>query len=376
MKAKHTAPGASMPFILDDPFADERLSASGIATPLVSIILTNYNYGRYVEACLDSVERQSYRNFECLIVDDVSTDDSPARIKAFIARAKEPEKFTLIERTENGGQMEGFRTGLAHCKGTFVVLLDADDVLLPDFLETHLTAHLGVKTVAFTSTNQYQIDGQGVLTGGDHLDHQGKGQFRFAPDHTFHRGYWIWATASSMMFRKTVLDLIFPDPDVTFRICADYFVAHFAQLLGNSLLIPTIHGCYRRHGENNFGSNPIIGALNSVGSMDKHPPHDDFRKAMIAHVLRHFDRFHVILGPRVFALLMFRLNRLGELLRLYDAHPDKFRSPKRVLVRRYLAYRVQKYFIENRPWPQKLKLIKTPQPATSPHASPAKVRPE
>jgi glycosyltransferase involved in cell wall biosynthesis len=352
-----------MPFILGDPCADGRLPESGIASPLVSIILTNYNYGRFVEACLESVARQSYRTFECLIVDDVSTDDSRERIAAFLGRAQEPEKFTLLEREQNGGQMEGFRTGLAHCRGTFVVLLDADDVLLPDFLETHLKAHLGVKTVAFTSTNQYQINGQGELTGGDHLDHQGKGCFRFAPDHTFHRGYWIWATASSMMFRKTVLDLIFPDPDVTYRICADYYIAHFAQLLGNSLLVPTIHGCYRRHGENNFGSNPIIGALNSVGSMDKHPPHDDFRRAMIAHVLRHFERFHVILGPRVFALLMFRLNRLGELVRLYDAHAEKFRASKAVIVRRYLAYRVQKYFLERRCWPKKLRVIDAPRPA-------------
>ena len=224
----------SAPRMLPLTLSDERLFDAGIASPLVTLLVTNYNYARYLRQCLDSVARQSYPYWECLIVDDVSSDDSLEVIEDFLRDCKTAHKFRLLRRERNGGQMEAFRSGLAQASGTFVVLLDADDVLLEDFLAKHLKVHLGKKPVAFTSSNQYQINGQGEVVAAEHLDHQSRGHYRYVPAFTFQKGYWIWATASSMMYRKAVLDLIFPGPETTFRICADYYIAHFAQMIGNS----------------------------------------------------------------------------------------------------------------------------------------------
>jgi glycosyltransferase involved in cell wall biosynthesis len=65
--------------------------------------------------------------------------------------------------------MAGFRTGFENSQGEFLVYVDADDLLLPDFLVAHLTAHLGAMLpVAFTSSDQYQINEVGEVIAGQH----------------------------------------------------------------------------------------------------------------------------------------------------------------------------------------------------------------
>ncbi|GAB6036950.1 hypothetical protein JCM15519_15090 [Fundidesulfovibrio butyratiphilus] len=296
--------------------------------PRVSFIVTSYNYARYIVECLRSVLAQTYDNWECVVVDDASCDQSVALVREFLEQNRSGERFRLLERAANGGQMEAFRDGLALSTGSFVVMLDADDTLLPDFALAHLRAHLTLgPTVAFTSSNQYQMSSTGEIIGGQHMDHQSKGRFRHVRATSFQRGFWVWATASSMMFRRSTLELVMPPPSSTFSICADYYIAHFCNLIGDSLLIPTIHGCYRRHGKNNFGSNPLLGNLNSVGDMRNHPPHESFRRAMVAHVLGNIDRFRPIFMEKGLVNLLLRMVKPGELPGLVKHHPEAFPRP-------------------------------------------------
>lgn len=292
--------------------------------PKVSFIVTSYNYERYIEACLGSVVRQTYDNWECIIVDDVSTDATVAQVEKFIENTEAKERFRLIRRPQNGGQMEAFSDGLKAASGSFVVMLDADDVLLEDFLEVHMHAHLNAKTVAFTSSNQYQINAEGEVIAGQHLDHQSKGYYRHVTKTRFQRGFWVWATSSSMVFRRSTVELIMPADGTSFRICADYYIAHFCHLVGDSLLIPTVHGCYRRHGKNNFGSNPVLGNINSVGNLDKHPPHDMFRRCMINHVLNNKELFYPIFMGKGLVQFLLRLVKLRELPGFIYRYPEIF----------------------------------------------------
>ncbi|WP_243438752.1 glycosyltransferase family 2 protein [Fundidesulfovibrio soli] len=351
-----TTPFAQIP-ALPPALEDARLTNAGIAPPKVTVLVTSYNYAPYVLECLRSVARQTYPEWECVVVDDRSTDGSAEIIEAFAASEESRGRFRMVRRTENGGQMEAFKDGLALATGALVVLLDADDVLLEDFLEAHVRAHLGRRPVAFTSSNQYQIDGAGRVLSAEHLDHQSKGFYRLVSRTTFQRGFWVWATASSMMYRADVLRLILEHQPRTFRICADYYVAHFANLIGCSLLIPSIHGCYRRHGENNFGSNPVLGALNSVGCMSKHPPHPEFRKAIIEHVLANSARFLPILGGPGLRVLVWKvatLKAFGEVLR---KRPDLFPGPAWKAWAGYLRFRISRWRRDRSPWPDKLEII-------------------
>jgi len=315
------------PVALPLTLEDQRLRRARMLKPKVSFIVTSYNYEKYIVECLRSVTRQTYANWECIVVDDVSTDGTVAQVRAFVDSPEAGGKFTLLERAENGGQMEAFRDGLKTATGAFVVMLDADDVLLEDFLEAHMRAHLSVKTVAFTSSNQYQINAAGEIIGGQHMDHQAHGHYRHVRLTSFQTGFWIWATSSSMVFRRSTVELILPCDGTTFRICADYYIAHFCHLIGDSLLIPTIHGCYRRHGGNNFGSNPVLGNINSVGNLDKHPPHDLFRQTMISHVLDNFEVFYPIFMGKGLVKFLLRLVKPSELPGLVAAYPQAFPRP-------------------------------------------------
>ncbi len=353
---KTTIPPVSLPEALQD----KRLDRAGICHPLVSIIVTSFNYGPYIEDCLRSVARQTYENWECIVVDDVSTDDTMERVRAFIDSPEAGDRFRLLARELNGGQMEAFRDGLAVASGSFVVMLDADDVLLDDFLKAHMRAHLTVATVAFTSSNQYQINGPGEIIGGQHMDHQSKGYYRLVSNTSFQHGFWVWATSSSMVYRRSTVDLIMLPDGTIFRICADYYIAHFSHLIGDSLLIPTIHGCYRRHGANNFGSNPVLGNINSVGSQEKHPPHELFRKTMVQHLLNNYEQFRSIyLGPGLTNLLL-RMVTPGELPGLMRSHPDIFPRP----LRYYLWLAAKREWAKRcTPVSEKFKIIPNPMTA-------------
>ena len=132
---------------------------AAVKTPRVSIVVTSYNYASYVEACLDSIAAQSVADIECLVVDDASTDNSCEIIERFIAGDAAAGRFRLRAQQQNAGQMAGFTTGLAETSGEMVVFVDADDLLLPDFVETHLKAHLNSHhSVAFTCSDQLQIN--------------------------------------------------------------------------------------------------------------------------------------------------------------------------------------------------------------------------
>lgn len=275
---------------------DERLSEIQVSSPFVSVIVTNFNYARFLGSCLESIARQTYRNFKCVIVDDCSTDNSIDIVNTFIKSPLADERFTLICHSNNLGQMGAFRTGLLNAEGPFLVYVDADDLLLEDFLEAHLQAHFGHEPVAFTSSNQYQINEIGELIAGTHSDHKSKGECRYVLSKPLHNPYWVWATTSSMMFRRSVLDLVMPDEDDNYKICADNYICHFANIVGNSLLIPTIHGCYRRHGNNHFSSNEMVGGSHPTGDMELHPKDHIIRLNIFLMLCKRHELFAKILS--------------------------------------------------------------------------------
>lgn len=97
-------------------------------TPFVSILVNNYNYGRFLGEAIRSAASQGYLNREIIVVDDGSTDSSLQVAQAFGSQVR------LIAK-ENGGQASAFNTGFAASRGQIICLLDADDVFLPSKVE-------------------------------------------------------------------------------------------------------------------------------------------------------------------------------------------------------------------------------------------------
>ena len=110
------------------------LMIEGVQLPKVSVVIGNYNQGAFVESAIKSVAGQSYTNFECVVVDDSSTDDSSDRITALLEAIKD-DRFRFIQSETNGGQMVTMMTGLEATSAPFVTFLDADDLWEPEKTE-------------------------------------------------------------------------------------------------------------------------------------------------------------------------------------------------------------------------------------------------
>lgn len=107
-----------------------------MSRPKVSVLLPAYQAAATLEACLESVARQSERDFECLVVDDGSTDDTPAIAARFAAR---DPRFRVLSGPHLGlvGTLE---RGLDACRGDVVARMDADDWMRRHRLERQLAA--------------------------------------------------------------------------------------------------------------------------------------------------------------------------------------------------------------------------------------------
>lgn len=132
-------------------------SSHSQARPLVSVVVPAYNFAHLVAETLDSLRAQTYANWECIVVDDGSTDDTAA----VVARYAEREPRVRYVRQENARQAAARNTGLRHSAGEFFQFLDADDLIEPrkfarqvEFLEGHPEADIVYSNVRYFSTER------------------------------------------------------------------------------------------------------------------------------------------------------------------------------------------------------------------------------
>ena len=108
---------------------------SEISNPLVSVIILNYNAGNLLLNCVESVFKTNYSNIEIIVVDNDSKDHSHLNCK------EKFDRIYLIENKENLGFCEGNNVGIRHARGEFVVILNPDTIVSPNWLIELLSAH-------------------------------------------------------------------------------------------------------------------------------------------------------------------------------------------------------------------------------------------
>jgi len=101
---------------------------------LITVIITSYNYERYVAKAIDSVFLQSYPNLELIVIDDGSTDDSVKVIEESLKKQTRKLPVRLIAR-ENRGVVKTRNEGMGLAEGEYFIFLDADDFFSSDFLK-------------------------------------------------------------------------------------------------------------------------------------------------------------------------------------------------------------------------------------------------
>ena len=99
---------------------------------MVSVVITAYNVGPFIAQAIESVLGQTYKDIECVIVEDCSTDDTIAEIK----RASIGDgRVRMVQNSENMGAGVSRRRGIEAANGDYILLLDGDDWIEPDFIE-------------------------------------------------------------------------------------------------------------------------------------------------------------------------------------------------------------------------------------------------
>lgn len=125
--------------------------------PLVSIVIPVYNVLPYLKDCLDSVKQQTFQDWECIIVDDGSTDGCDSFIDNYIL---EDKRFSVIHKA-NGGLAAARQTGFQKTTGKYVVHVDSDDYIGPKHISC--LVECAEKTQADIVLEDYYIDHDGNL---------------------------------------------------------------------------------------------------------------------------------------------------------------------------------------------------------------------
>ncbi len=263
----------------------EEKACHAASLPLVTVIIDNFNYERFLRAAADSVFRQSYPLIECIIIDDASTDGSPAVIQDII---RDHPEVRAIFRHENGGQSLSCKEGFEASSGQYVIFLDADDYLLPSAVETHVFVHLSLRVpVGFTSGDMLQSVNDEIVLGtrqnlSDYV-RSGKGKkpgllraidsnlaglYPLAPqtplDDQVHlvepaNAHWVWSPMSGNCFRRDALRLVFDNPQLThLKRSADAYLNLGINVLTGSVLIDRPLAVYRHHGANGLARHPQL----------------------------------------------------------------------------------------------------------------------
>ncbi len=129
--------------------------------PLISIIVPVYNTEQFIRETIESVQSQTYTNWELLMVDDASTDKSIEVINGF---QQEDGRIKLIHHKYNQGVAKARNTGIEMAKGVFIAFLDADDLWAPTKLTQQLEFMQNLEC-AFSFTGYQFADEKGIANG-------------------------------------------------------------------------------------------------------------------------------------------------------------------------------------------------------------------
>jgi glycosyltransferase involved in cell wall biosynthesis len=215
--------------------------------PLVTILIDNYNYARFLQAAIESALNQTHRPIEIIVVDDGSTDSSRQVIEAYKDRV-----IPIFK--ENGGQASALNVGVEKSRGTIICFLDSDDEFLPTKVERVVQFFeendLITKPALVHHPLQIRDEKSAKLTG------QLLGRTHASPLNLYdfakrlhYIGYYASAH-SGISFSRPLANLLFPLPESRHWTSADDFIVKGASLIGELYSFNCPLGIYRVHGGN------------------------------------------------------------------------------------------------------------------------------
>jgi glycosyltransferase involved in cell wall biosynthesis len=226
-------------------------------TPVVSVLVANYNYARFIPDAVESVLAQTYANWELIICDDGSTDESPAVLRGI----EERDSRIRALYKENGGQASAWNLAYEHSTGDIICLLDADDRFTPDKLEKVVKRFRADAQVGFILHPMTVVDDNDNPI--QQIPFLSQFEHGWIADRVVQRGGRSRDMPSSALcFRREMAEQVFPIPAAEFRRFGDGYACMLLPLLTRVSSIHEPLTVYRVHETNARGSARID--LNTV----------------------------------------------------------------------------------------------------------------
>ena len=216
-----------------------------------SVVVTNYQYGRFVADAIDSALAQTHPDTEVIVVDDGSTDGSREVIGAY------GDSIVPLFK-QNGGHGSAFNAGFERATGDVVVFLDADDMLLVDTVAQSV-ALLGDPDVAKVHWPMWTVDAAGSRTGGMKEPVLPRGDLRelVRREGPMTERALPSAPTSGNAYPRRFLERVLPMPPGEYRMSSDAYLFGLAPAFGRIETLPEPGGLWRWHGANTHKTTPF-----------------------------------------------------------------------------------------------------------------------
>lgn len=203
-----------------------------MTAPRLSVIVLNYNGGDFLDACLDSLAAQSYRDFQLIVVDNASTDGSYERIEA----RRNELGYLSIRNAANLGYSEGNNVGIRAATGAYVLVLNNDTVAEPDWLEVLMREAEArpefdmfacqIRSFAHRDT----LDTIGIIV---YRDGMSRGLGRLEPAAAYAEAREVFAPSGCAgLYRRSALERVGAFPAEFFAYCEDMDLGMRIRLAG------------------------------------------------------------------------------------------------------------------------------------------------
>ena len=231
------------PFLFEESYSD-----MGGSEELISIIVPIYNSGRYLRQCLDSIINQSYKNFEVLLINDGSVDDSAMICKEYVEKDSRIRYF----ENENGGVSSARNFGIKHSRGEYITFIDSDDWVEPNYLEIFYKT-IKEKDADIIVANYCTFRENDAMF----LFHVAETNeaLVFQPDDAFFNYMFStfgtdisWGSACSKLFKKSLFERLYFSEDISW---AEDFDLMYKLFLVSKCIVYLYKApyCYRDHGD-------------------------------------------------------------------------------------------------------------------------------
>ena len=214
----------------------------------MSVVINNYNYGRFLPEAIDSALNQTYPHTEAIVVDDGSTDNSREIIGCY------GQKIIPVFK-ENGGQASAFNAGFAASRGDIICFLDSDDIFLPEKVATVVEAFASSTDLdwCFHSLKWVDVDGEPSLNQSSHKSLSGEYDLRaHIKTGKLKDKLPSLPSTSGLCFKRSLLQQILPMPEAKTIGLNDAYLEFTSIGLSKGLILDKELALYRVHGSNAY----------------------------------------------------------------------------------------------------------------------------